>query len=151
MNQTYNYFSRNSLIAIYLLLKALRKGVDEVVISGSCLYSFLKRERLYESVVFKFAKSFKPFFPDYGVTAYKDVILRLKKPDETEEKDDNTVKYDTFEIAQRRAKREMIKRWRVRSLPKPHEIDEELIAKEVAECIFKYKTIKSVVSEKNGR
>jgi hypothetical protein len=85
----------------------------------------------------------EPFFPDWGITYHKDLILKLKSQDDAEDKENNTDLSYLFSLAKQHAKREMIKREAVNTLPKPYEIDEKLIAKEVAECILKYVTIKN--------
>ena len=164
-------FSHRSLIAIYLLFKALRKGADRVVITESCIRSYLGRDRLHDSTIWGFADSFQPFFPVAEIR-YKDLFLYVAEQDDWEEKfiEDldslwSQVQYmralNIYELEKEglvshldRLKKQFKKQQKeyktevVKSIP---EIDQELIAKEVAECISKYYNIKSIISQKQAK
>jgi len=174
MTQNYKYFSNRSLVAIYLLLEALRKGADRVELTESCIRSFLRRDRLHDSTIEDFADWFRPFFPKAYVRD-RHLFLYVVKQDKEDEKEKfindlnslrSQVQYkralnmlslekeglishlsrlkEQFKKLQKEYKTEV-----VHSIP--DEINEELIAKEVAECIFKYESIKSIISQKQAK
>lgn len=147
MTENCKYFSRNSLIAIYLLLRTLRKGVDRIELTESCIRSFLGRERLHDSTIWGLADWFRPFFPKAEIWHRKRLFLYVVKQDEADEEEDKPITASDRLRQQLKKPQKKYKTEVVHSIPEPYEIDEELIAKEVAECIFKYETIRSIISQ----
>ena len=149
MAENTKYFSRNTLVAIYLLFRALRKGADRVQLTEAFFRSYFNCERptrLYDAYIRDFGYSIKPFFTNY---AYGDhnMMLYVKDRDKTQKYYESIVKI--FEVPNtifNRTKSRAYSLWRTEVIDALPEIDEELIAREVAECIYKYETIKSVIS-----
>ena len=147
--QTYKHFSRNSLVVIYLLLRALRKGVDRVKLTESFFRSFFDLElpaRLYDAYIRKFAYSVKPFFPDYDLLVHG-LMLYVKERDKTNKYYKSLLRkmegYKSHQTIFKSNESFLMQTEIVESLP---EIDEELIAIEVAKCISNYISIKRIIS-----
>jgi hypothetical protein len=108
MGQTYKHFSRNSLLAIYLTLRAARTGATELTLSNDCLKSLFSAQRVHDEYMSRFAESVQPFFPRYSIGRINNAyVLTLYVNKENEENKDRRHEY-------------------VRSLPNQDEIDQEL-------------------------
>jgi hypothetical protein len=174
MTENCKYFSRTGLIAIYLLLKALRKGADRVKLTESCIRSFLGRERLHNSAIWDIAHWWRPYFP-YAEVQHKSLFLYVAKQDNADKEEEFSKDLNSLSTQVRFMKAlnfyKLEKEGLISQLDKlrnqfkklqkeyktevvdsiPDEINEELVAKEVAECIFKYKSMKSIISQKQTK
>ena len=147
MTRNEKSLSNSALIALYLRLRALRKGALIVKLSKSCIKAFLLRDRLHGSTMWVLANSFKPYFPTVLANEfYKEVYLYLVQLDESFLNDLNSEdingtirRIDTFAQIDKNFGIET-----VNNIPKIREEllrKVELITKEVAEKIKKYQSI----------
>ena len=136
MEVNLKHFSIDTMYAIYLLLMAIRKGVDRIQITENCIRKFLGRERLHDSTIWKLADSYRPFFPDARVIG-KDLYLHVESLDDhVEETDKRTGDLKSYKLP-----KYFRTHWKtevISSLPAVWEMREDLIAQQVAECIHKY-------------
>jgi hypothetical protein len=67
MKKTFKHFSDNSLLAIYLALRAARKGARRVYISNDALKSHLRKQKVHKPQIHKFAATLQPIFPHHSI------------------------------------------------------------------------------------
>jgi len=132
-NETYKHFSDRSLLAIYLLLRAARKGATRVQISNDCFRSMWNVSKVHAARINSFARNLRPFFPRHAVGGeptggFSKNMLVLYMNEEDDEKRDCKTEY-------------------VESLPDQKEIDKEL-ALEITELKTEIDQIEIVKSLK---
>lgn len=67
MKKTIRHFSDNSLLAIYLALRAARNGAGRIYISNNALKSHLRKQKVHKPQIHKFAATLQPIFPHHSV------------------------------------------------------------------------------------
>jgi hypothetical protein len=67
MKKTVKHLSDSSLLALYLALRAARKGTDRVVILNQALKRHLGQEKVHTSRIRNFADTLKPVFPRHSM------------------------------------------------------------------------------------
>ena len=152
VDKTYTHFSRDTLMALYLLLRALRQGADVIELTESFFRSYWNCEppaRLYEAYIRDFVHSVSPFFP-YCHYGHRSATLYVNKVKANEVKKHEKLIRDSLEpitALKLRMKRVYpeLKTETIYSPPEPHELNEKLIAEEVAESIIKYAATRTTV------
>jgi hypothetical protein len=151
MVETRKHFSRNTLMALYILLRALRQGADKIELTESFFRSYWncrRPTRLYGAYIRDFVSSVRPFFP-YCTYGHHDATLFVNKAKADEVKKHDKLfreRHSSRSFSEPMPKRPELKTETVNSPPEPHELNENLIAQEVGESILKYAAIKTIIS-----
>jgi hypothetical protein len=67
MKKTIKHFSDNSLLAVYLALRAARNGARRVYISNGALKLHLRKQKVHKPQIHKFAATLEPIFLHHSV------------------------------------------------------------------------------------
>ena len=74
-----------TLLALYLLLYASRRGSNTITLSNSCLKRLLPRKRVHATPLRRFARTFEPIFINHTIGTEKNGVkttLTLYSADE---------------------------------------------------------------------
>jgi hypothetical protein len=150
VDKTYTHFSRDTLMALYLLLRALRQGADVIELTESFFRSYWNCERparLYEAYIRDFVRSVNPFFFDCYYRHYSATLYVNKAKAEEVEKHDKIIRdsLSSHTVLKPWPTRPKLKTETVASPPEPNELNEKRIAEEVRESLIKYAAIKTII------
>ena len=67
MNKTIKHVSDNTLLAMYLALRAARTGARRVYVTNDALKSHLRTQRVHKPRIHKFAETLQTIFPHHSV------------------------------------------------------------------------------------
>ena len=139
-------FRYRYLIAAYLLTRGIRNGIDRFSFTYGCLRSFLRRERLHDSIVRDLAEDLRQFFP-YSEGSSGGLVLYVYDQPELKMLYAKNKNYDR-QINERILEiKNSLKTEEVDSLPDPSQIDEEKIIRELTDGLRKCNSIKTILSQ----